>query len=248
MRRLWIGLSVVALTSLNPWGGSDLRAWWAVAEVSGQETSGSGNDVVLTAPMGAVAVGETAFIMMTTLQDGDTFSITGSSMTWTTFVNNADSPGFIERHYGWCAPGDGVDSTFTITSSGSQTTRGWLKVFTGVECTATPDDTESADDTETAGNTFDLDEAGTPLACSAGALVLGWMEATTGTTITATTGTGISTQQGNGWAQWRVEASAGNYDTTWTANSNENAFLSGACFAATASATTPKGMLLGILP
>ncbi len=238
MRRRLFGLALVLALWACP-------ADAAISAVSGQEASSAGNDVTLTLPS-PVAVGNYVYILTSMTIESETLSITGTTMSFSTVIGPVDSPGQVMRQYIFCAQGDGVDNTFTVTSSGAQNALSFAKEFSGVSgCTA--EDTEGAlDDTEVTGNPFDLDETGTPLACSSGALVVGVVHATTGTTWTPTSSaTGIATQQTAGtsaWASWRVVAGAGNYDTTWTANSNETAVLTGACFAASGGTLHRSGL------
>jgi hypothetical protein len=238
MRRLLLVLCLALLLFSAP-------ASAAITAVSGQEAGAAANDATLTLPA-AAAVGNYVYILTSMSGETETISITGTTLSWSTVLGPFDSPGFSQRSYIFCAQGDGVDNTFTVTTSGSTAALSFAKEFAGISgCTA--EDTEAQDDAETIGNSFDLDEAGTPLACSDGSLVIGSIHSTTNTTLTATTGATISTQQtvsATSWAQWRVVVGAGNYDTTWTANSNENGILMGACFAASAAASSAGGLLL----
>lgn len=227
-------LVLLALTLMPLWTVT-LHAEWAA--LSSCEGTSSGDDQTLT--LGCTpATGQYVVLLVTGADETTTFSITGSTLTWVALTNHIDSAGFSLRTKFFCAQGDGVDSTYVVTTSDSTSALAFAKGFSGGTCTV-DGAVQSNDDANTPENlTTNVTSASN---CS---LLLGSIRSTSAANFDPGTNmTQFGTDALTGSAEFRILTVAGANDTPWTSAANENALLvalSVSAASCAADATTGK--------
>lgn len=220
--------------------GARAEANWAA--VAGQTATSSGNDAVLTFTS-AIGSGNTAIILMSTGVQTDTFSITGTTMTWSTVAGPVDGASAVVRTYVFCATGDGVDNTFTVTSSGTAQATAFGIEFTGGTCTL-DGVVRSTETTTTTTHALATDVTTT----NTNSLLLSVIRSTSAADFNPdATMTQFGTDALQVAAEYRILTSAGTFDAPWTSAANETTLLVGLALSASGGAppaTAPPSLLL----
>lgn len=207
-----------------------------------QVQTGSANDVVIT--FGSAWGASNHVLVAVIVNSGtQTVDLTGITPTETVLHSQADV-GLGLTGYVFCFPGDGADTSFTATTSGSGSARVAAIEISGGTCT---EDGTSSGNTDTA-SPYEL--ATDITTTQSGSILIGIIHSTSvadftvsgsGTSVPAD-GTDIGTVA---LGQYLIAGAAGAYDTTFTSAAAESTLQVAAAVQAAGGAAPakPKGLL-----
>lgn len=238
MRRL--GFTLVALWLWWMPAPSGFAPW--AHQQSG--TAVNGNDSTFT--FGAAPAADHKVIIGSCgTTEAQTISITGWDPGITTTIGPIDSAGDNLRCYVFCAAGDGADTAFVATTSGTMSARTMAAAFSGGSCTQ--DGSTQSNDVSGAGGTPDEYLLSTDVTVTqTDSLLVGLMTVSTGG-ASYTMGTNFTEigQISGAAFQFRILTASGAFDTPFQTAAAESGLLLGAAFQSdgVAAAKCHRGLL-----
>jgi hypothetical protein len=245
MRRVLLTLAFAVLLVPMP----AARGFFAVALVSGQDITCTGNDATCTfpSPPSASNCVVVASIINDTSQTLDLTGVPGGATE--TVIHGPDNQNSL-RGYIYTFPGDGSDATFVTTTSSTAAARTAAAEFSGLDCSGSGEDGTSV---SVADNVSPYNLSPTITTTASGSLLFGLAHSTSAgdfsasgsTTSIPSDGTEINTVALGGYI---ILGAAAAYDLPFTSAAAENTHLMAAAIKASAGggATPSLRMLLGI--
>ena len=209
--------------------------------------SEAGDDVAIT--LGAAPTSDDRVIILTTLNsEAQTVDIINFDVAETVLYGPVDSPGFTSRSYAHCMAGNGSDTTFTVSMTGSPQSIVLVLVASGLEaCASILDDSEGNDFSATTSQSLTTDLTTT----QSGDLIVSSVRCTNACNfIPNGSYTQIADDLGSGGGQYLVVGGAGTYDPSSTTADAEDGFIFGLALKASGggAATVKQMLLLGVGP